>query len=322
MDIFKILREKKTLFLLAQLILASFYRKIGEKLGVQPGAEMLEGVRLAKETNATLVSADRPVDITLERVWASLGWWNRIKMAGQLLGGILGADGIDSESVENLKNHDQLEAALTALGKSFPEIKETLINERDLYLAEKIRQAPGKTIVAVVGAGHVPGIQKHIHQPRDLTALCRVPPPSKWRNIWKWGIPLLILALLGYGFFSGDAEHSMQSVSIWVLVNGILSALGAALALAHPVTIASTFVAAPLTSLNPMIAAGWVAGLVQAWVKKPTVADFEDIPNAIASVRGFWTNPVCRILLVVVLANIGSSVGTFVSGSWIAARTF
>ncbi|NCC25869.1 MAG: TraB/GumN family protein [Deltaproteobacteria bacterium] len=322
MDIFKVIKEKKALFLLAQLVLASFYRKIGEQLGVQPGAEMLEGVRLARETGAVLIPADRAVDVTLKRVWGGLGLWSRMKMLAQMLAGILGATDIDRESVENLKNHDQLEAVMGTLAQTFPEIKERLIDERDLYLSEKIRQSPGQAIVAVVGAGHVPGIVRNIGREIDLGPLTVVPKPSGWGTFWKWFIPTLIIGILVYGFATGGAAHSVGSISIWVLVNGSLSALGAALALAHPATIAATFVAAPLTSLNPMIAAGWVAGLVQAWVKKPTVADLEDIPNAIGTLRGFWGNPVCRILLVVVLANIGSSIGTFVSGSWIAARTF
>jgi pheromone shutdown protein TraB len=138
----------------------------------------------------------------------------------------------------------------------------------------------------------------------------------------KWVIPVLIVGLLILGFFKGGARHSMESVYIWILVNGVFCAIGAALALAHPLTIAASFLGAPLTSLNPMIAAGWVAGLVQAWIKKPTVTDLEDLPNAISTVKGFWTNPVSRILLVVVLANLGSSVGTFVAGSWIAVRMF
>ena len=149
-----------------------------------------------------------------------------------------------------------------------------------------------------------------------------VPPKSIIPAILKWAIPALILTLLVAGFFKGGRQHSVESIYIWILVNGILSAVGAAIALAHPLTILATFIAAPITSLNPTIAAGWVSGLVQTWVKKPTVSDLEDLPNAISSVKGFWMNPVSKILLVVVLANLGSSLGTFISGSWIAARLF
>ena len=174
----------------------------------------------------------------------------------------------------------------------------------------------------MVGAGHVKGIVENIDRQHDLEPLLSTPPRSLLPTILKWAIPLSIVALLAYGFVKGGSEHSMGSVYIWVLVNGILAAVGAMVALGHPLTVLSSFLAAPLTSLNPFIAAGWVAGVVQAWARKPTVSDFEDLPNAIVSLRGFWTNPVTRVLLVVALANLGSMLGTFISGSWIAARLF
>ncbi len=322
MDIFKVIKEKKTLFVLAQLMLASFYRKIGEKLGVQPGAEMLEGIEQARQLDAELVCADRNVEITLKRVWGYLGFFRKVKMFFQLVGSMFVAEDIDETAIEEIKQQDQMESMLASLGSSFPEVKKHLIDERDVYLAQKIRHAPGKSVVAVVGAGHMSGILEHIQGDEDLAPLEVLPPKGYAGTITKWSIPALILGLLVLGFVKGGAAHSMQSVYIWFLVNGILSALGAVLALAHPLTIVATFFAAPLTSMNPMIAAGWVAGLVQAWVKKPTVADLEDIPQAIGSVKGFWKNPVCRILLVVVLANVGSSLGTFIAGSWITARIF
>lgn len=322
MDIFRVIKEKKTLFVLAQLMLASFYRKIGDKLGVQPGAEMMEGITLAHETGARLVCADRNVEITLKRVWRYLNFWNKAKMLGQLMGGILVSEEIDEQTIEEIKQQDQMEGMMKSLAESFPEVKRRLIDERDVYLAQKIRSAPGETLVAIVGAGHIPGIIEHIGQEEDISPLEELPPKGQMGKVCKWGIPLAIIALLVLGFFKGGPEHSMESIYIWVLVNGSLSAAGTVLALANPLTVIATFIAAPLTSINPMIAAGWVAGLVQAWVKKPTVADLEDIPHAIGSVSGFWKNPVCRILLVVVLANIGSSLGTFIAGSWITARFF
>jgi len=320
MNIFNVIREKKAMFLLAQLLLSSFYRKLGDQLGVQPGQEMLEGVKQAERLDARLVLADRNVDVTLRRVWGGLGFLKKLKFMSQVLAAVFMGEKIDEKTVEEIKERDQLQAVMEAFGQSFPEIKERLIDERDIYLAQKIRQARGERILAVVGAGHVPGIIRNIETDHDLAELDEVPPKSGWGRIFKWLIPLLIVGLIGYGFFSGGVEHSMQAVYIWVTVNALCSAIGAALALAHPLTIASALVAAPITSLNPMIAAGWVCGLVQAKVRQPTVADLEDLPVAVTSVKGFWLNPVTRILLVVVLANLGSSVGTFISGSWIAVH--
>jgi pheromone shutdown-related protein TraB len=319
MDIFKIIRQKKAVFLLAQLILSSFYRRLGEKLGVQPGAEMLEGSRLAEQTGATLVLADRDIDITLKRVWGYLSFWTKLKLAMQLLMSILFSDEIDANMVEQLKQQDQLEAIMAEFAQRFPEIKRRLIDERDTFLAQKIRTAPGKTVVAVVGAGHVEGIQKQIHQDQSLDELMTLPPKSIWPKIVGWGIPVLIVALLAWGFTKG-ITNGIENVYIWILVTGTFSAVGAALALAHPLTILAAFLAAPVTTIHPLLAAGWVAGIVQAFVKRPKVSDLENLPEAIGSFKGFWTNPVTRILLIIMLCNIGATVGVAIGVPWIAAR--
>ena len=322
MNIFKVIKEKKSLFLLAQLIMGSFYRRMGEKMDIQPGAEMIEGVNLATESGAQLVLADRDIEITLKRVWGHLSLWHKMKMAAQLLMSLFIDEEIDDETIEAMKNQDQLEHIMETFAKEFPEVKRRLIDERDIYLAQKVRKASGKKIVAIVGAGHIPGMKEYIHQDMPLEPLMELPPKSVWPSILKWAIPSLIIGLIIFGMTQGSAEQSIESIYIWVFVNGILAALGAALAFGHPVTIAAAFIAAPIASLNPMVATGWVSGLVQAGIKKPTVADLEDLPKATESIKGFWTNPVSRILLVVVLANIGSSLGTFIAGGWIASRVF
>jgi pheromone shutdown protein TraB len=148
----------------------------------------------------------------------------------------------------------------------------------------------------------------------------KLPPKSIWPTIFGWGIPLLIVVLIAWGFTKGTA-HGFQNVYIWIFVTGGFAAVGAALALAHPLTILSAFLAAPITTLHPLLAAGWVAGIVQAFVKRPKVSDLEDLPEAIGSFKGFWTNPVTRILLIIMLSNIGASIGVFIAGPWIAARS-
>jgi pheromone shutdown-related protein TraB len=178
---------------------------------------------------------------------------------------------------------------------------------------EKIRTAPGQTIVAVVGAGHVPGMKRYWDQPIDLKSLETLPPKSPLSGFLKWFIPFSICALIIYGFFRGGAGAGADMVTWWVLANGILAGLGALIALGHPLTVLSSILAAPLTSLNPMIAAGWVSGLVEAFSRKPKVKDFENLPSDILSVKGFWRNKVTRVLLVVVFTNLGSAVGTFVA---------
>jgi pheromone shutdown-related protein TraB len=320
MNIFRVIKEGKAVLLLAQLIMTSFYRRLGNKLGVQPGAEMLEGIKLAENNGLDLVLADRDIQVTLRRVWGNLGLWSKTKMLFQLVGGLIFTEEIDEKLIEDIKKKDQLENMMEIFAKSFPAVKKYLIDERDLYLAQKIRNAPGSTVVAVVGAGHSVGIRDQIQKEKSVEHITEVPRKSNVMKVIKWAIPGIIVSLIIAGFIKGGAGHSMESIYIWVLVNGILSAFGAAVALGHPLTILASFIGAPLTSLNPMIAAGWVAGLVQAVVKKPTVADLEELPSAILTVKGFWMNPVCRILLVVVLANLGSALGTLIAGSWIAVR--
>ena len=319
-NIFQVVKQGKAMFLLAQLVMQSFYRRLGKQLEVEPGAEMLAGAACAEETGAKLELIDRRIDITLKRVWRHLGFWHRMKLAGVLVEAMFSSEEIEGKDIEALKKQDQLEALMGEMGKAFPEIKKRLIDERDVYLAQKLRLAPGERIVAVVGAGHVPGMLPAIQQALPLAELESLPAPSRWSKIWPWLIPAGVLALIAWGFFQGGAERGIDSLVIWAGVTGSLAALGAVAALPHPLTVLSAFLAAPLTTLHPALAAGWVAGLVEAWLRPPAVGDFEALPEAMESLRKFMRNPVVRILLVVVTTNIGASLGTFVAIPWIASR--
>ncbi len=312
-DLIKAIREKKSFLLLMNLILSYFQRKIGRNLGVRPGEEMLRAVRTAEETGAVVHLADRDIRVTLARAWRLMGLWSKIKLFSQLLVSSGELDDLTPDDIESLKEKDVLEALLDEIGESLPEIRSVLIDERDLYLAEKIRQSPGRKVIAVVGAGHVPGILKHFGKDVDLQALNEVPPGGPWKTVFKWGLPLLIAAIFTVGFFRAGPSAGMDMLKWWVLANGVLGGLGAAAALAHPLTIVSAVTASPLTSLNPMMAAGWVAGLVEAFISKPKVRDFESLSQDMTSLQGFWRNKISRILLVVVFTNIGSSLGTFVA---------
>ena len=321
LDILSVLREGKAHLLLGSLILTAFQRRIASQLGVKPGAEMMAAIESAREHGAQLVLADRRIEITLKRTTAKLGGWSKVKALSNLLAGLFVPEQIDADEIEKLKEEAQLADALQALAREFPQAKEVLIDERDRYLAAKIREAPGDTVVAVVGAGHVEGIEREIRNPRPIDELDTVPGPGLLPRILKWAIPLSIVALLAYGFYTGGAARWRESMVTWILVTGTLSAAGALAALGHPLTIASAFVAAPLTTLHPLLAAGWFAGLVQAWIKSPTVEDLETLADSITSVKGFWRHPVTRILLVVALTNLGASLGVFVAGAMIAANT-
>ncbi|MDH3357102.1 MAG: TraB/GumN family protein [Desulfobacteraceae bacterium] len=312
-DIIKVIKEKKSFLLLSNLLLASFQKRIADKFDIVPGAEMIKAIDAGEAVGADIHLADRNIRITLAKTWRAMGLWGKIKLLFQLLLSMGEIGDISEEDIEKMKQEDVLESLLADVGKSLPVLKDILIDERDQFLTYKIRTAPGKKIVAVVGAGHVPGIKKYWEAKIDVERLNQIPPKGKLSGILKWIIPLGILVLFVLGFYYGGTHAGTNMITWWVMANGILAGLGAVIALAHPFTILSSILAAPLTSLNPMIAAGWVSGLIEAFLRKPKVRDFENLPNDILSIRGFWKNKITRILLVVVFTNLGSSIGTFVA---------
>ncbi len=313
MDILKIIRQKRTSLLLSQLIMASFQKKLAERFKINPGEEMIRAVRKADEIGARVVLADRDIRTTLKRTWRTMKFFRKLRFIYELITSIFIDEEISEEDIEKLKERDALELALQTFGKELPEIKATLIDERDRYLARRIDDAPGEKIVAVVGAGHVPGIRENLGRDIDLAELDEVPPRGIAGRYMGWGISFAVIGLIVAGFFHSGSEASLNMIKWWILVNGVLAGLGALAVLAHPLTILASVVAAPLTSINPMIAAGWVAGLTEAALKKPQVKDFMDLKADIASVRGFWHNKITRILLLIVFVNIGSSIGTFLA---------
>ena len=312
-DLIKVIKEKKAFLLLSNLMLTSFQKKIGLKLGIKPGAEMMRAVEVAEAVGAEIHLADRDIRTTLSRTWRLMGLWTKMKLLAQLVTSMGEVGNLKEEDIEKMKSRDVLESLLSEIGETLPELRHILIDERDQYLTHKIRAAPGKRVVAVVGAGHVPGIKRYWNKSIDLNSLDELPPKSKLSTFLKWGIPTLVVGLIILGFFYAGSSGGTHMIKWWVLANAVLAGLGSAMALGHPLTVLSAIVASPLTSLNPMIAAGWVAGLVEAFLRKPKVKDFENLPTDILSLKGFWKNKITRILLIVVFTNIGSSLGAFVA---------
>ena len=313
MNIIKVVKEKKAFLLLSNLLLASFQKRIAEKLDIKPGEEMIQAIETGEAVGAKIYLADRDIRITLSRTWRAMRLWDKLKILFQLVLSLGQLDEITEQDIEKMKQEDMLETLLADIGKSLPVLRDILIDERDRYLVHKIRTAPGKKVVAVVGAGHVPGIKKYWDSDIDNKSLETIPPKSKVSRLLKWIVPSAILTLMIIGFFYGGRHAGTEMLAWWILANGVLAGLGAVMALAHPLTILSSILAAPLTSLNPMIAAGWVSGLVEAFSRKPKVRDFENLQEDIHTLKGFWKNNITRILLVVVFTNIGSSLGTFVA---------
>ncbi|WP_428910211.1 TraB/GumN family protein [Niallia sp. Krafla_26] len=314
MDIFKVVKEGKAAVLLINLALSSFQKRMASQLGIDAGQEMIQGIQSAEEIGAKLVLADRNIQVTFSRIWHNVGLWGKAQLISQIILSIFSNEKITEEELEKMKSQDMLNSVLSDFTEHFPRLKTPLIDERDQYLSQKIKEAPGEKVVAVLGAAHVPGITKVIYEDHDLDAISRPPTKSKWPKIIGWTIPLLIIAMIAYTFYTNPQAGLQQTLS-WFLWHGSLSALGTALAFGHPLTILTAFVAAPITALDPITAAGWFTGFVQALVRKPNVRDFESLATDVHTIKGFWNNKVTRILLVVVMANIGSSLGTFIGAA-------
>ncbi|MEW6622932.1 MAG: TraB/GumN family protein [Bacillota bacterium] len=312
-DIVKVIKEGKALMLLISLILSSYQKRLARQFGIQPGQEMIQGIASANEVGAALCLADRDIQTTMLRLWRGMGLWGKLKLVFQLILSMVLQDDVSEEELEKMKNHDMLTSALDELALSFPQFKSILIDERDKYLAQKIKEAPGNKIVAVLGAGHVPGIKAELANEHNLQQLSKVLPPSKTAKIIGWIIPALLVAIIA-STFSVNRAAGMEQMATWIIWNGSLAALGTLLAFGHPLSILTAFVVAPISSLSPLLAAGWFAGLTEALVRKPSVQDFENLSEDIHSIKGFWKNKVTHILLVVVFANLGSTIGTMVGG--------
>ena len=314
-NIVDVIKSKRVGFLLANMAISAYQKKIAKNLGTNVGGEMIQGITSAEEIGAELVLADRSIQTTFMRIWRKMSFTEKVTLLFNLFFALDDDDEpITEESIQELMQQDMLESVMASMHQDFPKIGEVLINERDQYLANKIKHAPGKKIIAVLGGAHVPGIRQEIYKDQDMELISHVPPVSKASKMVGWIIPAIILLLIIYSFIV-NWQTGMEQLSLWVVWNGTLAALGCLLCLAHPLSTLTAFIAAPITSLNPMLACGWFAGLVEAKMRAPTVQDVQKAPEDIFSLKGFYTNRFLKTLLVVILANLGSTIGTLVAGT-------
>lgn len=311
MDVVQAIREGRGHVLLSQLLLAAFQKKLGAMTAVRPGAEMLEAVSAAHDISASIILADRAIRTTLKRVWANLGFFSALKLISTIIVGLLTGEQVKPEDIEKLKERDALSAALEEFGHVFPDVQHTLIAERDSYMAEMIRGASAYPVVAVVGAGHIPGVARIL---RDGTAVDRAlldetPRPTITGKTLKWGIPASIYLLIFIGMIQSGRETGGAMAASWIVATSTTAAIGGILALAHPLTILVSALVAPFTAINPLLRSGWIAALVEATTRRPRVGDLEHILDDMASVRGWYRNRVCRVLLVLILVNLMGIVG-------------
>ena len=324
LDLKEIIRKQQLSTLMVNLVLASFQKRLGDKLGVLPGMEMLEAIRMAEKHNIPVILGDRDVRVTMRRAWRNTPFWRKSLLVSSLMLSIFDTTEVSEDEIRNLKKQDVLSEMMKDLGKEVPTLKVALIDERDRYLAKKIVEAPGKRTVAVVGAGHVAGIRKTIEQqvPVDLEELNYIPPVSP---IWKmvgWSIPLLIVGSIAWIGWQKGADAAGDNALFWILANGIPSGIGGILAMAHPLTILTAFASAPFTSLTPVIGVGYVTAFVQAYLQPPIVKDFQTVAEDIAIPGRWWKSRLLRVFLAFLLPTIGSIIGTWVGGTRIVSNLF
>lgn len=324
LDLLELIRRKRLTTLLANLVLSTYQRRLGGALGVVPGAEMLEAGRTAERLGIPVALCDRDVRITLRRAWASMSLWRKSQLAGALAASLFERPELGEDDLRRLRDRDVMTELMDELGRALPELKRVLIDERDAWLAERIRATEGRRIVAVVGAGHVAGMERALRDGRrvDLAPFEEIPPVSPlWRWV-GWGVPAAIVASLAWIAVRLGPEVAGKSLGAYVVATGLPTSVGAAAALAHPLTIASAFFVAPLTVLSPVVGAGHVLALVEAWVRPPLVAELERLSHDAGSPRAWWRNRLLRCLLVFVFTTLGAMAGAYVGLYELLSRLF
>ena len=324
LDMKQLIRNHQLAALAANLMLAAYQKKLGGALGVKPGAELLEAGRAAEGLGIPVSLCDRDVRVTLRRAWTSLSLWKKSLLLSTFLASVFEQPQLSEDDLRELRQQDVLSRMMAELAEYLPALKRVLIDERDAYLAQRLREAPGRRVVAVVGAGHVSGVLTALRERShvDLAELDRIPPVSPVTRWLGWGIPASIVAALVVIGVTHGAAVAFHDLAFWILVTGIPCTLGAALAFAHPITIAAAFFTAPVTTLSPMIGAGHVLALVQAWVQPPVVAEFERLAEDVMRPLQWWRNRLLRILLVFTLTTLGAMLGMYVGGWEIVTGLF
>lgn len=312
-DIIQLIKQKKTGLLMAQLVLASYQKRIAKANSIQVGQEMMTAIDYAKTHEIRLLKIDRSVTVTFQRIWRALNFFDKMSMLTQLITSVFTNEEISEADLEKLKEQDILQAALSEISTKFPKVAEALIFERDRIMAYKLRHASGQNIVAIVGAAHVSGIISHLDNPHlEISDLMTVPPTKRSSKILSYIFPLSIVALIVITMIM-TPNMALNTVIKFIVFNGSLAALGTLLAFGHPVSILTAFIAAPIGILSPVLATGWFAGLAEAYMRKPKVNDFMNLQEDAMHLKGWWKNRVLRILLVVMMANIFASFGSIMT---------
>jgi pheromone shutdown-related protein TraB len=311
-DLKEVIKKKQLATLIANLVLGSYQKRMGEQTGVKPGSELKEAVDLAGEKEIPVVLADRDIKITLRRTWACTPWYRKFSLLGGLFGSIFDKTEISEEELAKIKEQDALNSMMQEFGKSFPEVKQVLIDERDQFLASKIKNAPGQKVVAVVGAGHMKGIAGIIEGDKELPSEESISVIPKGAPIWKiigWAIPLAIVASIIFVGYKAGVEKAGELSLQWAMLTGGGAMLGTIIAGGHPLTILVALVAAPFTGLTPLIGVGFFTALTQVYMRPPRVSEMETLSDDIWQVKRWWKNRVTRVILCFLCPGIPAIIG-------------
>lgn len=320
MDLVQVIRNGKTALFAANLALAAYQRRLAEQLGIEPGAELKRAVLEARQRDLPVHLIDRDVGLTFKRASSRLGWWSRAKLGGGLLAALFVDEEVGADDIEKLKQGDMLESSFSEFASDSPELYESVIAERDRYMAARLRESHGQAreVLAVVGAGHLQGLARHLKdETRAPNAIVAELESLPKKSDFPWFTILLAVFVLGgfaWGFWRGGLDVGSDLMLQWVLATGVLGAIGCAIAGGHPLSILVAFIASPITPLHPALASGTLSALVEAWIRKPTYADFMALRDDVQTWRGWWRNRVARVLLNFFLTSLGTAIGVWTGG--------
>ncbi|WP_426702987.1 TraB/GumN family protein [Rhodanobacter sp. Col0626] len=333
MDLFKVIRQGKAGMVAASLVLSTFQKRLADQSGIQPGAEMKAAMDGADQRGLPLWLVDREVGTTLKRAWHSVGFWQRFGLLGGLLASVFEREDIEQAEIEKLKQGDLLESAFSEFASESKPLYESLIGERDVFMAARLREEASRSssdeprrVLVVIGAGHLKGLTSLLREQLDdpaatVARLAATPPKARWPKWLAVALVLLVFAAIAWAFHR-NASLGTQALMAWVLFTGGFAALGALVAGGHPLSILAAFIAAPIKPFRPGIPAGGISAMAEAWVRRPRVVDFDTLRDDIVHWSGWWKNRVARTLLNFFLVSVGTIIGEYSAGIHIFKSLF
>ena len=304
MKLIDVIKEKKVAMVVVNYILSNYQKKMAEHMDSGVGDEMREGMKQASSLKIPLHTIDRDIQTTFSRIWHSLSFLEKANLLVSFIAMMFEDQELNEEDLLKMKQEDILNEALKEITDEFPTVARILVTERDQYMAQKIKEAPGSNVVAIIGAAHANGIVSHLQQPdintKDLEV---IPKSSLVSKALKYLLPVLLFSLI---FFTSGIDK----VGSWLLIAAGASALGALLMWAHPITILVSFLAAPISTLSPILSVGWFAGLSEAHFRAPTVSDFNLLNEDARSIKKALKNNILRTLLIMLVTSLLSALVT------------